>query len=100
MEDSGTNIRYSPSGLPVGQLSGKIYLPGMLSHPLPVLSCALASIDEGPAHSTARSTSQACNLLDFQDSLGAEVCHLPQTLADFVSAQRGARADEGGGGHF
>jgi len=28
-EESGSNIRYSPSGLPVGQLSGKFGLPGV-----------------------------------------------------------------------
>ena len=32
MEESGSNLRYSPSGDVIGQLSGKITLPGQRSH--------------------------------------------------------------------
>ena len=67
MEESGSNVCYGPSGLPAGQLSGKIYLPGMLLTATPVLPCALVSTDEGPAHPAARFATQACAVHAFQD---------------------------------
>ena len=51
MEESGSNISYSPSGLPAGQLSGKVHLPGLLlTQPLSALvnvgQCGFSGTDQ------------------------------------------------------
>ena len=63
MEESGSNIRYSPSGTPNGQLSGKMTLSGAMARPV---SC-LDIIASGRLHLMlqlvqAGGTCKACDL--------------------------------------
>ncbi len=62
MEESGSNLRYSPSGLPVGQLSGKYQLPGEHRR-IPLYRCAHAG------------TMESCRLVTAHDTRRAEEVH-------------------------